>query len=134
MSFAYSNLLNLLGRNWGFEGSFKLTAEYLAVIGGVDSNLFKYFELLMIRGFLEIRAHAHDLILLVQMLSKYTYLPAFQRYADGQFAIDQLKQRFLLNSSEDVCQTHIKSIIMDAVNNWRAQQYDSFQYLVNGIL
>ena len=50
---------NSPGGNIGFESApFKLTEEYIQVMGGEEnSEMFDYFKILLIRGFLEIRKH-----------------------------------------------------------------------------
>lgn len=52
-----------------FEGApFKLTAEYVELMDGMDSDLFSYFKSLMIKGFLEIRRHLDDILILVEIM------------------------------------------------------------------
>ena len=46
---------------------FKLTREYLEVMGGVDSQAFKMFEDLFVRGFFALQKHADALGAIVQL-------------------------------------------------------------------
>ena len=42
---------NILLQNLGFESSpFKLTPEFVDVMGGVDSDMFAYFKILILQG------------------------------------------------------------------------------------
>jgi phosphatidylinositol kinase/protein kinase (PI-3 family) len=47
---------------------FKVTQEYIDVMDGVDSEMFEYFKSLMIKGFIEIRKHLEDILILVEIL------------------------------------------------------------------
>lgn len=47
---------------------FKLTKEFIDLMGGEHSDMWNYFKLLFIRGFLELRKHHEKIILLIEML------------------------------------------------------------------
>lgn len=47
---------------------FKLTDEYVDILGGYDSNLFKRFRKMFFEGFKAIRKHKEKIILLVKMM------------------------------------------------------------------
>ena len=52
-------LSNSPGGNLNFESApFKLTHEYVELLGGAKSPLFRYFRYLLVRGFVEVRAAA----------------------------------------------------------------------------
>jgi len=52
-----------------FEGApFKLTQEYVEIMGGVDSEIFAYFKSLLIKGFFEIRRHIDDMLSIIQIM------------------------------------------------------------------
>ena len=56
------------GFNINFENApFKLTREYLEVIGGVDSPSFQTFKELFVRGFFLLQRHADSLAAIVQV-------------------------------------------------------------------
>ena len=47
----YGFILSCSPKNLGFESSpFKLTPEFVAVMGGVDSDMFAYFKILILQG------------------------------------------------------------------------------------
>ncbi|KAK9680957.1 Phosphatidylinositol 4-kinase pik1alpha (PI4-kinase)(PtdIns-4-kinase), variant 3 [Basidiobolus ranarum] len=55
----------------GFEmAPFKLTQEYLDVLGGVESEKFAEFKTLFKQGFLSLRKFADNIILLVEIMQK----------------------------------------------------------------
>jgi phosphatidylinositol 4-kinase len=47
---------------------FKLTKEFIDLMGGEHKDMFHYFKLLCVRGFLELRKHYDKIVLLVEML------------------------------------------------------------------
>lgn len=118
--------------NINFETSpFKLTKEYLDIIGGESSDNFEYFRTLVIRGLLEARKHMDRIVLLVEMMTDAHKMPCFA--AGTSYTMDMFKDRFMLNLSEDVCIDRIVAMIEESVNNFRTVQYDNFQRLTNGI-
>ena len=53
----------------GFEvAPFKLSQEYLDLMGGVDSTSFAYFKSLYLRGFLALRKYAENFELLLKIM------------------------------------------------------------------
>jgi phosphatidylinositol 4-kinase len=58
----------LLSRTVKFEKApFKLTEEFIEVMGGEKSKLFKDYIELCVRGFIAIRKHYEKILLLVEM-------------------------------------------------------------------
>lgn len=55
----------------GFEAApFKLTQEYIDILGGLDSPGFDYFKKLMRQGFKEVRKAAERIIMIVELMQK----------------------------------------------------------------
>jgi len=121
------------GANLNFENApFKLTAEQIAVMGGESSEHYGYFQLLVIRGFLEARKHAHKALLLLEIMSQESRLPCFT--AGGiESSLTALRDRFQLDLSEAEAVEYAYSIIEQSSNNWRTVQYDKYQNITNGI-
>ncbi|GIX62931.1 phosphatidylinositol 3- and 4-kinase [Babesia caballi] len=118
--------------NISFETSpFKLTKEYVDVIGGEDSDNFDYFKALVIRGLLEARKHMDRIVLLVEMMTDAHKMPCFA--AGTAYTMDMFRDRFMLHLSEDVCIDRIVAMIEESLNNFTTIQYDNFQRLTNGI-
>lgn len=62
----------MFGTNPGginFENApFKLTAEYIELMGGRESEMFTYYKILLWKGFLELRKYVNDIIYLVEIM------------------------------------------------------------------
>ena len=56
------------GFNINFESApFKFTREYMEILGGVDSDAFKLFQDLFLRGFLALQKHIDGITSIVQV-------------------------------------------------------------------
>ena len=54
----------------GFEAApFKLSAEYLVLLGGAKHPMFLYFKSLLIRGFIAVKKHLEELINLIRIMA-----------------------------------------------------------------
>jgi phosphatidylinositol 4-kinase len=107
------------GFNIGFEmAAFKLTSEYVEVLGGIDSAAFKMFEDLFIRGFMALQKHVDSIYSIVQLF-----------YGRKRGPADALKARLLYARS----QTDISRLIYDSVDHWCTKQYDWYQQSRNNI-
>jgi len=87
-------LSNAPGKGIKFEQApFKLTAEMVEVIGGIQSKKFREFRELMRLGFMAIQEHADKVVKLVEMMFLgQNDLPCFEL---GEDLIANLKQRVL---------------------------------------
>ena len=62
----------------GFElAPFKLSQEYLDILGGITSEKFAEFKTLLRQAFFALRKYADNLVLLVEMMSKGNQLLNF---------------------------------------------------------
>ncbi|KAL4579805.1 hypothetical protein LXL04_015971 [Taraxacum kok-saghyz] len=118
-----------------FESApFKLTRELLEVMDsdaeGVSSELFDYFKVLCIQGFLTSRKHAEQIILLVEMLQD----SGFPCFKGGPRTVENLRKRFHLSLTEEQCVSLVLSLISSSIDAWRTRQYDYYQRVLNGIL
>lgn len=60
----------------GFEAApFKLTQEYIDILGGLDSPGFEQFRQLMRQGFKDVRKHAERIIMVVELMQKGEFAP-----------------------------------------------------------
>ena len=109
------------GFNINFENApFKLTREYIEVMGGIDSAAFKSFEDLFLRGFYALKKHVDGLSAVVQLF-----------YGDRKKdSANQLRSRLDFASSP----SEILMLVRDSADNWRTKQYDWFQQRTNNIL
>jgi len=86
---------------------------------------------LVIRGYLEARKHAHRFLLLLEILSVESRMACFA--GDAGAALAALRDRFKLDLSEEAAVEHAYAIIELSANNWRTTQYDAYQAITNGI-
>ncbi|GJD08326.1 Phosphatidylinositol 4-kinase [Galdieria sulphuraria] len=125
----------MLGNSPGsirFESApFKLTAEFVDVMGGTHSEAFQYFRELMVQGFLAARKHHEKLTTLVEIMIEGTKIPCMH---GGHSVLESFRQRFCLGLLENECIHHMLSLIDESVDNWRTRQYDRYQFYTNGIL
>jgi hypothetical protein len=116
----------------GFETApFKLTAEYIDLLGGVGSASWQAFRDLFTQGFLAIRKHSDRLVALLEILMKDSALPCF--YA-GEAALLQFKERLHLSMTDQQVDILIDRLLTNSALNIFSRLYDNYQYYTNGIL
>ncbi|XQJ30689.1 phosphatidylinositol 4-kinase, putative [Leishmania guyanensis] len=117
-----------------FESApFKLSQELIDVMGGVSSDLFNYYRILLYEALAAARERCEDLLALVSILTPRNAMPCFG--ADPGAVVRQLRGRFRedLRSEADYA-VYAKELILSSADNWRTRRYDQFQSLQNGIL
>lgn len=116
----------------GFETSpFKLTYEYIELMGGTDSETFTMFKNLVKQGFKDIRKEAESIIILVEMMQRDSTLPCF---ASGAATAQQLRQRFQLQMSDSEVDNFVEyQLIQKSSGSLSTRLYDQFQFLTQGI-
>ena len=121
------------GGNWNFESApFKLTNEFVEVLGGADSRLFQRFRRLCVLAYLAARKSREQIILLAEMmLSGNEDLACFQ--AGGRVAIEALRSRFNPKMSSRQCEEFVNSLINTSINHWSTRWYDKYQRCCVGI-
>ena len=127
-------LSNAPGGSFALESSpFKLTQEYIDVMGGEYSPHFETFRTLIIRAFLEARKHRDQIVHLVRIVGECNpKLPCFASIG-VEATITQMSDRFAVNLTEEACIERVVGLIDESINNWRTTQYDNFQRISNGI-
>eukprot|EP00736_Rhodelphis_marinus_P009699 Rmarinus@m.25990 len=127
-------LSNSPGKGINFEKApFKLTKDFVDVLGGTDTKAFRRFCNHVIKGFLALRKRSDKIIMLVEMMMHGNEnLPCF---AGGREAvIEGLRQRFQEKLTRQQCVAHVQKLIENSIDNWRNRWYDRFQYYFTGIL
>lgn len=122
------------GKNTGFESApFKLTREFVDVLDGPHSRMFRIFRMLCYRSFIALRRHCLEIILLVEMLKKGNEdLPCFRGRPDD--AIQELRDRFRLDLNDRACFEYVNALIDESLENWRTNWYDRYQRYCVGVL
>ncbi|XP_060064447.1 phosphatidylinositol 4-kinase beta-like [Ylistrum balloti] len=119
------------GKNLGFENSpFKLTHEFVEVMGGLGSDMFEYFKILILQGLVASRKHMDKIILLVEIMQTGSQLPCFSKGATSR----QMKERFHMNLTEEQLQLYVENLVESSLHSLTTKLYDNFQYFTNGIL
>ncbi|GAX76345.1 hypothetical protein CEUSTIGMA_g3791.t1 [Chlamydomonas eustigma] len=119
-----------------FEAApFKLTRELLEIMDsnseGKPSELFDYYKVLVIQGFLGCRKYSDRILLMVKIMSK-SGLPCYKGGADK--TLKGLEKRMALSLPEVQVVQMALSLISDSLDAWRTRQYDYYQRVMNGIL
>ncbi|XP_077646693.1 phosphatidylinositol 4-kinase beta isoform X3 [Lonchura striata] len=124
-------ILSSSPRNLGFETSaFKLTSEFVDVMGGLDGDMFNYYKMLMLQGLIAARKHMDRVVQIVEIMQQGSQLPCFH----GSSTIRHLKERFHMNLTEEQLQLLVEQLVDGSMRSITTKLYDGFQYLTNGIM
>jgi len=128
-------LSNAPGKGIQFEKApFKLTTEFVDVMGGINSPNFSKFRKLLWKAFIAASKHYEKIAILVEMMyCGHGYnLPCFK---SGEYTIEDLIRRFVPEPNMKVHDyiRHVDSLIEGSIDNWRTKWYDKFQYYFQGI-
>ncbi|CAK4646296.1 hypothetical protein LEN26_016956 [Aphanomyces euteiches] len=119
--------------NAAFESApFKLTADFVEVMGGPRSAAFRRFRSLCVRSFLVARKYRYRITLLVEMMvAGNEDLPCFQ--GDPRGTVDRLAERFRPDLSVPECEDFVHQLIDASLDNWRTRWYDKYQRWFVGV-
>jgi len=121
------------GGNMNFENApFKITKDYVNLMGGVDSSIFCYFKSLFIRGLFVARKNMEIIANLIEGMGMGVSMPCFNG-RNLKEIISNFKERCFFRYSETEIVPLVNNLFDKAVNSWRTTQYDYFQKLSNGI-
>ncbi|KAM4690307.1 phosphatidylinositol 4-kinase beta isoform 2-T2 [Rhinophrynus dorsalis] len=124
-------ILSSSPRNLGFETSaFKLTSEFVDVMGGLNGDMFNYYKMLMLQGLIAARKHMDKVVQIVEIMQQGSQLPCFH----GSSTIRNLKERFHMTMTEEQLQLLVEQMVDGSMRSITTKIYDSFQYLTNGIM
>ncbi|XP_005946159.1 phosphatidylinositol 4-kinase beta [Haplochromis burtoni] len=124
-------ILSSSPRNLGFETSaFKLTSEFVDVMGGLNGDMFNYYKMLMLQGLIAARKHMEKVLQIVEIMQQGSHLPCFH----GSSTIRSLKDRFHMSLTEEQLQLLVEQLVDGSVRSITTKLYDSFQYVTNGIM
>lgn len=119
--------------NMAFEQApFKLTSDFVELMGGPRSASFRQFRSLCVRAFLVARKYRHRFILLVEMmLNGNEHLPCFG--GDPKATVERLAARFQPELDINSCEDFVHSLIDASLDNWRTKWYDKYQRWFVGV-
>ncbi|KAI1744013.1 phosphatidylinositol 3 [Xylaria scruposa] len=117
----------------GFEAApFKLTQEYVDVLGGVGSTDFEDYKTLCKQAFQALRRSADNIIDLVSMMGRDSKMPCYSAGIVQTTA--SLRQRFQLHLSADEAESFVETdLIAKSLGSYYTRLYDTFQYRTQGI-
>ncbi|KAL4158399.1 hypothetical protein PRNP1_004175 [Phytophthora ramorum] len=119
--------------NMAFEQApFKLTADFVELMGGPRSAHFRRFRSLCVRSFLVARKYRHRFVLLVEMmLHGNEHLPCFA--GDPKGTVERLAARFQPDLDINSCEDFVHELIDASLDNWRTRWYDKYQRWIVGV-
>ena len=112
---------------------FKLTEEMVEVLGGLDSPLFGEFLTAFTKGFIALQSNAENIVSALQILSYNSSYPCFQG-RQASVIIEKLRGRFRTELSVTDAVKHCLDLITNSYGHYGTRQYDTFQWMTNGIM
>jgi phosphatidylinositol 4-kinase B len=118
--------------NVGFEAApFKLTLEYVEVLGGVEGAAFLRFKDMMKDAFQALRKEAERIVTLVELMGKESKMAC---YVGGLPSVmSGLRARFVLEKSETEARDWVEDLVTKSLGSYYTRLYDTFQYRTQGI-
>nr|XP_002119556.1 phosphatidylinositol 4-kinase beta-like isoform X1 [Ciona intestinalis]XP_018667054.1 phosphatidylinositol 4-kinase beta-like isoform X2 [Ciona intestinalis] len=127
----FGYILSSSPKSLGFESSpFKLTEEFVQVMGGLQGDMFEYYKILMLQGLVSARKHMDRIVQLVEVMSAGPSLACLH----GVSTVRSLRERFHLSLTEDQLHELVENMVEGSMRSWTTKLYDNFQYITNGIL
>ena len=116
----------------GFEAApFKLTYEYVDLMGGLEGEAYQKFVLLMQHGFKALRKHYSQIVSMCEIMQKDNMQPCFEA---GEQTSVQLRQRFHLDLPDEDVDDFVKTVLIGkSLGSTYTRLYDQFQLLTQGI-
>lgn len=116
----------------GFEAApFKLTMEYIELLGGLESDLFGEFKALCKECFKALRKESDRIINMVEIMQKDSNLPCFN---NGDNTSVLLKNRLQLQLKDEEVDEFVEiSLIGKSLGSMYTRLYDQFQLITQGI-
>ncbi|AET37346.1 1-phosphatidylinositol 4-kinase Ecym_1089 [Eremothecium cymbalariae DBVPG len=116
----------------GFEAApFKLTQEYVDVLGGLQSEPYKKFVRLTKEAFKALRKYADLITSMCEVMQKDNMQPCFN--ARDQTSV-QLRQRFHTELTEEECDDFVENVLIaKSLGSIYTRLYDQFQLMTQGI-
>ncbi|KRF81598.1 phosphatidylinositol 4-kinase beta isoform X2 [Drosophila virilis] len=126
-------ILSISPKNLGFEQSpFKLTHEFVDVMGGTGSVHWREFNRLLLVGMMSVRKHMDRIINFVEIMRSNAHLPCFRNGCSG--TVQNLRKRFHMNLTEQEMERKVEQLVQDSLKSLSTKLYDGYQYYTNGIL
>jgi phosphatidylinositol 4-kinase len=106
----------------GFEAApFKLTQEYVDVLGGIGSPAFEEFKALCKQAFQALRKEAERIVMLVEMMGKESKMPCFA--AGVAQASNALRARLMLQLSKEETEGFVDELVAKSAGSYYTRLY-----------
>ena len=118
--------------NMGFEAApFKLTIEYVELMGGMDGAPFLQFKELLKEAFQALRREAERIVTLVELMGRENKMAC---YGGGLVnVVSSLRARFVLEKSQEEARDYVEDLVTKSLGSYYTRLYDTFQYRTQGI-
>ena len=123
------------GHEWSFERApFKLTRDYIDVMGGTTSECFKEFTKLFVDGFKAARRNSLTALGLVEIMMYKSNYPCFTgtRYGGG-VSLKRFEKRLMLDVPDSKVDKKARQLIHSSIDSPGTKIYDVFQKYSNGL-
>ncbi|ODV65274.1 kinase-like protein [Hyphopichia burtonii NRRL Y-1933] len=116
----------------GFEAApFKLTAEYVELMGGIESSTYETFKNTCKQCFKALRKESDQIVSIVELMQKDSTLPCFK---SGENTSILLKQRLQLHLNDEESESFVETtLIGKSLGSMYTRLYDQFQMVTQGI-
>ena len=143
----FGYMLSSTPKNLGFESSpFKITQEFVDIMGGLENDMYKYYKILILKGLIAARKHMDQLMPIVEIMQhgkkkyftrKYSVFfvilgSQLNCFSKGNVTLG-LRERFHLNMTDEQLEFDVEKMIESSLNSLTTRAYDTFQYYTNGI-
>ena len=62
------------------QAPFKLTSEYVELMGGKESDMFKYFKNILWQGLMELRKYVNEFTNILEIMMEDSDLECFEKF------------------------------------------------------
>jgi hypothetical protein len=101
----------------GFEAApFKLTQDYIDVLGGIGSPAFENFKTLCKQAFQALRKQAEKIVMLVDVMGKGSRMPCFSSGVGT--VVNSLRARFVLHLSSEEAEGFVDELVAKAAGSY----------------
>ena len=100
-------------------------------MGGLDSDMFEYFKILILQGLVAARKHSDRLVILIEILITSPSMASC--FSNTASILRSLRERFHMNMTEAQLQIYVQQLVEASMYSITTKLYDGFQYLTNGI-
>lgn len=119
----------------GFEiAPFKLTQDYIDLLGGTQSCIYQEFKDLFIKGFLAARNHYKKILDLVEIMLMGALKERVPFIEGKNQVVDNIKSRLFLDLKIEDTIKKAEDLVNVSNQHWSTIKYDQYQYYTNGTL